>query len=64
MEVEPETPHILGSESTNEETGNIKSNLVDPFPSAFKLKEPTLVVDETSDIARNSSNYLLSKHIY
>ena len=62
--MELETPHILGSESTNEETGNIKSNLVDPFPSAFKLKEPTLVVDETSDIARNCSNYLLSKHIY
>ena len=57
----PETPHILGTVAINEETGHIKSNLVDPFTSAFILKEPTLVIDTTSDITSNSSNYLLSQ---
>ena len=60
----PETPHILGTVAINEETGDIKSNLVNPFTSAFKLKEPTLVVDTTSDIASNSSNYRLSQQIF
>ena len=57
----PETPHILGNVALNEDTGDIKSNLVDPFTSAFTLKEPTLVIDPTSDITSNSSNYLLSQ---
>ena len=60
MDAEPETPHILETESTNEEIGNIETNLVDPFTTAFEFKEPTLVIDETSDITRNRSNYLLS----
>ena len=62
--MEPETPHHLGTESTNVETEDTKSNLVDPFASAFTLKEPTLVIDETIDITSNSSNYLLLKPFF
>ena len=62
MEVEPETPHIPETESTNNETENVESNSVEPFTSAFiGLKKPTLVVDETSDITGNNVNHLLSR---
>ena len=64
MKVEPETPHILETESTNDKTENVKSNSVDPFTSAFKgLKEPTLVIDETSDITGNNVNHLFIKEV-
>ena len=59
MEVEPETPHISEAESTNDETENVKSNSVDPLSSAFKFKEPTLVIDETPDITGNNLNHIL-----
>ena len=59
MEVEPETPHIPEAESTNDETENVKSNSVDPLSSAFKFKEPTLVIDETHDITGNNLNHIL-----
>ena len=59
MEVKPETPHIPGTESINDETENVKSNSVGPLSSAFKFKESTLVIDETHDIIGNNVNHLL-----
>ena len=62
MEAEPETPHILGTESKKEETESIKSNLANPFTPAFKLKEPTLVIDDTSDITSDCTNFIFYQH--
>ena len=59
MEVKPETPHIPGAESTNDETENVKSNSVDPLSSVFKFEEPALVIDETRDITGNNVDHLL-----
>ena len=59
MEVKPETPHIPGTESTNDEAENVKSNSVDPLSSVFKFEEPALVIDETRDITGNDVNHLL-----